>query len=222
MGERNFAVTSQLFPPELLLSVALGIALAAAAGLRIFVPLLVLSIAAVTGRVELAGGLAWIGTVPALIVFAVATVAEVATYYVPWVDNALDWLGAPLAITAGALLAASTLADTDPMLRWVLAAVTGGGTAGTVHVVFAVIRKLSSLTTVGLANPILSTAEAGGSLAVSLLALALPLLSLLLLAVAAALLLRAARRWRVRQKLTYNSVARSCEVGAVALGDRRR
>lgn len=215
-------MASQLFPPELLLPVALGIALAAAAGLRIFVPLLVLSIAAVTGRVELAGGLAWIGTVPALIVFAVATVAEVATYYVPWVDNALDWLGAPLAITAGALLAASTLGDADPMLRWVLAAVAGGGTAGTVHVVFAVIRKLSSLSTAGLANPILSTAESGGSLAVSLLALALPLLSLLLLAGALALLLRTARCWAAGQKLAYNSVARSGEVGGVTPDDRRR
>lgn len=191
-------MASDVFTPELLLHAALGIALAAAAGFRIFVPLLVLSIAAVSGRVELAGGLAWIGTVPALVVFAAATVAEIAAYYVPWVDNALDWLGAPLAVTAGTLLAASTLGDADPLLRWVLAVVAGGGTAGAVHGVLAVLRKLSSLTTGGLGNPILSTAEAGGSLAVSLVALALPLLALLLLAVALAVLLRAARRRRTR------------------------
>lgn len=189
-------MANDLLTPQLLLQVALGIALAAAAGFRIFVPLLVLSIAAVTGRVELAGGLAWIGTMPALVVFAVATVAEIAAYYVPWVDNALDWLGAPLAVTAGTLLAASTLGDADPMLRWVLAVVAGGGTAGAVHGVLALLRKLSSLTTGGLANPILSTAEAGGSLALSVLALALPLLALLLLAVALAVLLRTARRRR--------------------------
>jgi|YNPBryunderm2012_1023409.scaffolds.fasta_scaffold08000_3 hypothetical protein len=187
-------MTGDLFTPELLLHGALGIALAAAAGLRIFVPLLVLSIAAVTGGVELAGGLVWLGTVPALVVFAVATVAEIATYYVPWVDNALDWLGAPLAVTAGTLLVASTLGDADPLLRWVLAVVAGGGVAGTIHGGLAVLRKLSSLTTGGLGNPILATAEAGGALAVALLALALPVVALLLLAVALAFLLRSVRR----------------------------
>ena len=195
MGARDGSVTSDLFTPDLLWHAMMGIALAAAAGFRIFVPMLVLSIAAVTGEVELAGSLAWIGTVPALVVFAVATVVEIAAYYVPWVDNALDWLGAPLAVTAGTLLAASTLGDADPLLRWVLA-VVGGGVAGTIHGGLAVVRKLSSLATGGLGNPVLATGEAGGSLAVSLLALALPLVALLLLAVALAFLLRRARRRR--------------------------
>ncbi len=189
-------MTSDLFTADLLWHAMMGIALAAAAGLRIFMPLLVLSIAAVTGEVELAGGLAWIGTVPALVVFAVATVVEIAAYFIPWVDNALDWLGAPLAVTAGTLLVASTLGEADPLLRWVLAVVAGGGTAGAVHGVLALLRKLSSLTTGGLGNPVLATGEAGGSLVAALLAVALPLVTLLLLAVVLALLLRRARRRR--------------------------
>lgn len=189
-------MANDLFTPDLLWHAMMGIALAAAAGFRIFVPMLVLSIAAVTGEVELAGSLAWLGSVPALVVFAVATVVEIAAYYVPWVDNALDWLGAPLAVTAGTLLVASTLGEADPLLRWVLAVVGGGGVAGTIHGGLAVVRKLSSLTTGGLGNPVLATGEAGGSLAVSLLALALPLVALLLLAVALAFLLRRARRRR--------------------------
>ncbi len=189
-------MATDAFTPELLLHAALGIALAAAAGLRIFMPLLVLSVAAAGGVVELTGSLAWIGTTPALIVFAVATVVEIAAYSLPWVDNALDWLAAPLAVTAGVLLVASTLADADPLWRWVLAVIAGGGTAGAVHGASAVLRALASTTTGGLANPIVSTTEAGGSLAVSLLALALPLLALLLLAVALGLLIRAAARRR--------------------------
>ncbi len=198
MGTRDHAVTSDPLNLELLWQVALGIALAAAAGLRVFVPLLVVSLAGLTGQVELAGGLAWLGTVPALIVFAVATAVEIVAYYVPWVDNALDWLGAPLAVTAGTLLAASALGDADSLLRWVLAVVAGGGTAGLVHGVLALLRTLSSLTMGGLGNSILATAEAAGSLAVALLALALPLVALLLLAVTLALLVRFARRRPVR------------------------
>lgn len=184
---------------DLVLSVFLGIALAAAAGFRIFLPLLVLSVAAGNGWVNLSGGWEWIGSAPALGVFAVATLVELAAYYVPWVDNALDWLGAPLAVVAGTLLAASTLGEAEPLLRWVLAVVAGGGAAGAVHAGLAVLRKLSSLTTGGLANPILSTAEAGGSLAVAVLALALPLLAWLVLAVALVLLLRTVRRQRLRR-----------------------
>ncbi|MEP0773156.1 MAG: DUF4126 domain-containing protein [Acidobacteriota bacterium] len=189
-------MTVELLDPELLLHAGLGIALAAAAGFRIFVPLLVLSAAALSGRVELTGGLEWMGSWPALIVFAVATVVEIAGYYVPWVDNVLDWLGAPLAVIAGTLLAASTLGDADPLLRWVLAVVAGGGAAGAVHALTALLRKLSSLATGGLANPVLSTAEAGGSLALSLLALVLPLLALGVLVAAVVLALRVARRRR--------------------------
>lgn len=193
-------MTSDLLSAQLLLHVALGIALAAAAGFRIFLPLLVLSIAALTGRVELAGGLGWIGTAPALVVFAAATLVEIAAYYVPWVDNALDWLGAPLAVAAGTVLTASTLGHADPLLRWVLAVVAGGGAAGAVHALLAVLRKLSSLTTGGLANPVLSTLEAGGSLAFSLLALALPIGALALLVLTVGLLLRATRRRRPTTK----------------------
>lgn len=187
---------TDLLDPELLLHAGLGIALAAAAGFRIFVPLLVVSIAALSGRVELTGGLEWMGSWPALLVFGVATVVEIAAYYVPWVDNVLDWLGAPLAVIAGTLLAASTLGDADPLLRWVLAVVAGGSAAGGVHALTALLRKLSSLATGGLANPVLSTAEAGGALALSLLALVLPLLALGLLAGAVVLTVRVARRRR--------------------------
>jgi hypothetical protein len=180
-------------------SVALGFALAAAVGLRIFVPLLVVSAAAYTGHLELSGGLAWLGSPAALIVFAIATLLEIVAYKVPWLDNLLDAAGAPVAVLAGTLMMASALEGADPLLRWTMAAVAGGGTAGAVHGSLAVLRKLSSLTTGGLANPLISTAEGIGSLALSVVALLVPIAALVAAALTVALVLTLVRRRRARR-----------------------
>jgi hypothetical protein len=66
-----------------LLSLAVGIGLAAACGFRVFVPLLVMSAAAYTGHLELSSGFHWIGTLPALVAFASATVLEIAALRSP-------------------------------------------------------------------------------------------------------------------------------------------
>ena len=186
---------------ELIKAVALGLALAAAVGLRIFVPLLALSAASLAGVVHLGPGMEWLGSVPALVIFLVATLVELAAYKVPWLDNTLDAAGAPIAVLAGGVLAASVLPTDDPLLRWVLAAVAGGAAAGTVHLSMAMVRKLSSLTTGGLANIVIALAEAVGSFLLSVAAILLPLLA----AVAAALLLlglaAAARRLLARRRV---------------------
>ena len=49
-----------------------------------------MSIAALTGYLDLTSGFEWIGTYPALLIFATATVLEIVAYYVPWLDNLLD------------------------------------------------------------------------------------------------------------------------------------
>ena len=63
-----------------LLSVLLGIGLSAACGFRIFVPFLVVGIAARTGHVTLGPSFAWMATTPALIALGVATAFEIAAY----------------------------------------------------------------------------------------------------------------------------------------------
>ncbi|PYQ56518.1 MAG: DUF4126 domain-containing protein, partial [Acidobacteria bacterium] len=77
---------------ETVLSILIGLGLAAACGFRVFVPLLIMSLAsrAGVGHLALGPGFAWIGSTPALLSFAVATVLEIAGYYIPWVDNLLD------------------------------------------------------------------------------------------------------------------------------------
>jgi len=192
-------VTPDLAAFDVIRAVALGFALAAAVGLRIFVPLLVVSAAAFAGHLELSGSLAWLGSPAALIVFAVATLLEIVAYKIPWLDNLLDAAGAPVAVLAGTLMMASALDGADPLLRWTMAAVAGGGTAGAVHGSLAVLRKLSSLTTGGLANPLISMAEGVGSLTLSVVALLVPIAAVLAAALAVALVVALIRRGRRRR-----------------------
>jgi hypothetical protein len=118
---------------ETTLSLLVGIGLSAACGFRVFVPLLILSIAAFTGHVTLASSFAWIGTYPALVAFSVATCLEIAAYYVPWVDNLLDSIATPAAVVAGTMVTASLVTHLDPFLKWTLAVIAGGGMAGLVQ-----------------------------------------------------------------------------------------
>ena len=183
---------------DALYGVLLGIGLSAAAGLRLFVPLLILSAASLTGHADLSGEFEWIGSYPALIGFAVAAVGEVTAYLVPLVDNALDALGAPVAGTAGTVLAASSIVELDPALKWPLALIAGGGVASAVHVLTGGARAASTGATLGLGNPFLAVAEAAGAIAMSLLALAVPVVAVV---VAAALLyagFRVVRRGSLR------------------------
>ena len=82
---------------DLVLAVAMGVGLAAAVGLRVFVPMLVVSIGAYSGHLTLASGLAWLGTPAALVMLSVAAALEILAYYIPGVDNALDAIAAPAA-----------------------------------------------------------------------------------------------------------------------------
>jgi hypothetical protein len=159
---------------EIILSIFVGIGLAAAVGFRIFIPFLIVSIAAYTGNLQLSTYFAWIGTLPALILFAVATVTEIFSYYIPWVDNILDAINHPLAIFAGIILSGAVVTDFPPLIKWSLALIAGGGVAGTIHAATGLIRLKSSVVTGGIGNPVVSTAEAGSSIALSTIAIFIP------------------------------------------------
>lgn len=168
---------------ELVISLLVGVGLAAAAGFRVFVPLLAVGLAEHFGVLPLAEGFSWMGSVPALAAFAAATVLEILGYYVPWVDNLLDTVASPAAVVAGVVLTAAVLTDVDPMLRWTLAVIAGGGTATIFQGLTAGTRGISTATTGGLANPLVSTAEAGGSLLLAVLAVFVPVAAAALVAV---------------------------------------
>lgn len=179
---------------DLIVAVAAGLALAAAAGLRIFVPLLAVSIAGYTGYLTLPPSTAWLATLPAAIALSMALLVEVAAYFVPVLDHALDALAAPLAVAAGVLVSASMFVDFPPSIRWALALIAGGGSAGVVHGAMALLRIKSSGLTAGVLNPAVAGVELGGAISIALLALLLPLAALALAVFVFVFLIRWRRR----------------------------
>lgn len=178
---------------------ALGLGLAASSGFRVFVPLLAASVAHHFGWLPASPGFAWLGTWAAMLTLAAATIFEVLGYYLPVVDNLLDTLTTPAAVVAGALLMTSSLPHLDPVLRWGLGIVVGGGTAGLVQGGTALLRAGSTAATGGLANPVFATLENGLAAGGTALALLLPLVAG---AGAVALVLFGLgrlRRWRQRR-----------------------
>lgn len=157
---------------QFLVSISLGIGLAATAGLRAFYPLLVVSVAAHLGWIQLNESYAWLGHWPALSAFAVAALLEFAADKVPGLDHALHAVGVVLAPVAGTALAASTLPGIDPVVGIGLGLIAGGIPAAAVHMARAAVRPVSTATTAGVGNPIVSLGEdalAAGGIAVSFL-----------------------------------------------------
>lgn len=179
---------------DLALSIALGVGLAAATGFRVFLPMLVVSAAAYTGHLPLSENFAWLGTPSALMMLGVAALVEILAYYIPGVDNLLDTLATPAAVVAGTLVSAAVITDLPPMLKWTTAIIAGGGVAGLTQGVTALLRAKSTVLTAGVGNPVIATAELGGSLLVSLLALAAPLVALLVVIAFLWLAMRLIRR----------------------------
>ena len=182
---------------ETVTSVLIGIGLSAACGFRVFVPLLVMSVAAMSGHLTLASNFQWIATYPALIAFAVATGLEIGGYYIPWLDNLLDSIATPAAIIAGTIVTASVVTGTSPFLKWALAIIAGGGIAGLIQGTTVVARGASSVGTGGLGNPLLATIEFGGALATSVMALVAPLVAIVLIAIIATIATRRLLRKRL-------------------------
>ena len=163
---------------DLPISIVLGVSLAAATGFRIFLPMLIVSLAAYSGHLPLDNNFAWLATPSALATLSVAAVAEILAYYVPAVDNLLDALAAPAALVAGVVVSAAVMTDVPPLVKWTAAVIAGGGVAGLPQGVTTILRAKSTILTGGVGNAVISTAELGGALLVTLLALAAPLVAL--------------------------------------------
>jgi hypothetical protein len=176
------------------LSIVLGIALAAATGFRIFLPMLIMSVAAYTGHLSLAGNFAWLGTPAAVIMLSAAAAAEVLAYYIPVVDNLLDALATPAAFVAGVVVSAAVMTDVPPMVKWTAAVIAGGGIAGLTQGLTGMLRAHSTVLTGGLGNSVIATAELGGALLITFLALAAPVAAIALVILFMWLTIRLLRR----------------------------
>jgi hypothetical protein len=181
---------------DLAISIALGVVLAAATGFRVFLPMLIMSGAAYTGHLSLDNSFAWLATPFALTMLGVAALAEVLAYYVPGVDNLLDALATPAAFVAGTIVSAAVMTDLPPMAKWTAAVIAGGGTASLTQGVTTILRAKSTVMTAGLGNSVIATGELGGSVLLSLLALAAPLAAIAVVILLLWLAFRLIRRQR--------------------------
>ena len=187
---------------DLALSIVLGIGLAAAVGLRVFLPLLVMSVAAWSGHLTLAANFEWLGGLQAMLMLGVAALLEISAYYVPGLDNLLDTIATPAALVAGTVAAAAVMTDMPPLVKWTTAIIAGGGAAGLTQGVTTMLRAKSTLGTGGLGNPFIATGELGGALGLSILAIVMPIAALITLALAVWLSFALVRRLLRRRQTT--------------------
>lgn len=184
---------------DTVLSIFLGIGLAASVGFRVFLPLLALSLAAYNGLWELNASWQWLGSLTAVITLGVAAVVELFAYFIPWLDNLLDSLAIPLAGLAGTAVVVSTVAGLDPVVTWSLAIIAGSGTATAIKGAAAGGRMASTLSTGGLANPVVATVETGTAAVMSLASILAPVVAAVLVVVVLALVYRVYRKLMPRK-----------------------
>ncbi|MEC3953898.1 DUF4126 domain-containing protein [Nocardia sp. CDC153] len=179
--------------------------LSGAAGLNAWLPLLVVGIADRIGWIDLGGSYHWLSSIPALLVIGVVFLLDLIGDKIPALDSGLHAIGTLIAPASGAILftAESSISSHLPPA---VTAVLGAVTAGSIHVGRSVARPFVTGTTAGVGNPVVSSAEDGTSLVLTVLALALPILAflaVLVLLVALTWLAFRARRW-LRTRRTRN------------------
>jgi len=131
---------------------------------------------------------------------SVAALAEVLAYYVPVIDNLLDTLAMPAALIAGTIVSAAVMTDAPPMVKWTAAVIAGGGIAGLTQGLTGMLRAHSTVLTGGLGNPVIATAELGGALLISYLALVAPIAAIALVILFLLAAIRLLRRFFQRAK----------------------
>jgi len=183
--------------PTLAVQMALGLCLAATTGLRTFLPLLAVNLAAMSGAMQLNESYAFVGHWGATVIFGTATVIEILGDKIIGVDHTLDAVGVAAKPIAATLLAAAVLVELDPLTAAVLGLVGGGASASVLGLLKAKVRAVASVTTAGLGNAVLSLIEDAVALVAVVVSLLLPGLALLLLVIGVWMVVRYVRRSRL-------------------------
>ena len=157
---------------QILLSLSLGLGLAAACGFRVFIPPLMMGVGSRLDLYKLEGSFVWVDDTWAIAIFAVATLLEIGGYFIPWIDNLLDAVATPAAIIGGIFVTSASLeGELDPSVQWTLSVIAGGSVSGVIQLGTVATRAISTGTTGGLANPIISLLEAVASILCILISL---------------------------------------------------
>ncbi|MDP7404030.1 MAG: DUF4126 domain-containing protein [Porticoccaceae bacterium] len=150
---------------QILLSLSLGLGLAAACGFRVFIPPLMMGVGSRLDLYKLEGSFVWVDDTWAIAIFAVATLLEIGGYFIPWIDNLLDAVATPAAIIGGIFVTSASLeGELNPSAQWTLSVIAGGSVSGVIQLGTVATRAISTGTTGGLANPIISLLEAVASI----------------------------------------------------------
>ncbi|MDI1325977.1 MAG: DUF4126 domain-containing protein [Brevundimonas sp.] len=183
-----------------ILPALLGLGLASATGLRTFLPLLMLALAA---RFEMFGvrlidQMDWLVSWPAIAALTTATVAEFAGDKVPAIDHALNAVGYVTRPVAGAVAAGSVFWGVDPAAAAIAGIIVGAPAALAFNAAQTGVRVGSTAMTAGLGNPVVSLVEDFLAFVTVMIAFLAPILIPIVMVVFAVLVFRLARRIRDR------------------------
>jgi hypothetical protein len=172
----------------------LAVALAACAGFRAWMPLLLAGALSKTGFLQLGPSFGFLATNKALAIFGLATVIEFLGDKIPAVDHALDGFSTFLRPAAGAVLAASVFGRiADPLQSAALGIAFGAPSALVPHVGKAALRAVSTTFTAGMGNPVLSLLEDVATVVLFVLAVLAPIAVVAALVATAVWILRRLR-----------------------------
>ena len=181
----------------------MGISLAAASGFRVFLPPFLMSLAVKVNLIDIdlvGTQFEFFTSTPAIIILGIATVAEFAAFYTPWIDNILDTIATPAAVLAGIGVTAISLEGSEPIIQWAIAVIAGGGMSPIIQTATVATRGISSTFTLGVANPVVATSENIASVALTIIAILFPILAIVFAVLLALLLI--SRRINKNQEKT--------------------
>lgn len=184
-----------------------GLGLATASGLNAYIPLLALGLLSrFTDLVSLPHGWAWLENGWVMAIVAVLLVVEIVADKIPALDSVNDAIQTFVRPTSGGIVfgsgtAAQTAAVTDPGAfaqsgQWV-PVVIGVLVALVVSLTKSTVRPAANVATAGVAAPVLSTIEDGVSVALVFVAILLPVVVLVVLAL---LVWGVVKLWRRRRR----------------------
>lgn len=188
--------------------ILMGIALAATAGLRVFMPFVFVGAMARYAHTAAPAMLSWTATDAGFLLLLVAMLLEILADKIPVVDNVLDAAASFLKPAAGFFLPVAMLYHFSPMSAWVLGIAAGAPLAFGVYATKAGTRAMSTAATVGTANPIISILEDVWAIAILVFTAIAPIVAALLVVLLVVLVVRAAsrmRRWLRRNEKPRNA-----------------
>ncbi len=166
---------------ETLLATGTGAGLSSVAGLRAYLPLALVGLFARIGFFDLPGPFGFLDNWVVVVTLLALALVEGVLDKIPALDTAVDVVQTPVRIVAGAVLFSAALeAGLDPGAIPELAA--GGGIAGVVSGLKAFLRPPANVSTAGVSAPFLSGFEDVVALVGGVIAILVPLVSLLLVA----------------------------------------